>query len=134
MKKTLFILALSILGISMSFASGSDVIQESQADSTIISFDKLIHDFGTIEKGGDGTYTFTFTNKGIQPLGLTSVKTSCGCTTPFWPKEPIAPGKTGEIKIKYDTNRMGAFNKSITVSSNAETVVLRIKGTIKAAK
>ncbi len=96
-----------------------------------ISFEKEIHDFGTFDQYGDGAYEFTFTNNGIAPLIISNAKGSCGCTVPVWPKEPIAPGQSNVIKVKYDTKRIGAFNKSITISSNAATAptkVIRIKG------
>ncbi|MDZ7740844.1 MAG: DUF1573 domain-containing protein [Bacteroidota bacterium] len=77
---------------------------------------------------------FTFTNKGQKPLVLSNVRASCGCTVPQWPREPVAPGEKGEIKVKYNTNRPGSFNKSITVNSNAANsmVRLRIKGQVVA--
>lgn len=96
-----------------------------------ISFEKEIHDFGTFNQHGDGAYEFTFTNNGNAPLIISNAKGSCGCTVPVWPKEPIAPGQSNVIKVKYDTKRIGAFNKSVTISSNsitAPTKVIRIKG------
>ncbi|MDD2306764.1 MAG: DUF1573 domain-containing protein [Prolixibacteraceae bacterium] len=97
-----------------------------------IVFEKTVHDYGTITQGGDGNCEFKFTNKGKGPLILNNVKTSCGCTVPEWPSAPIPPGKTGIIKVKYDTNRLGAFSKTITVSSNAKNslVAIIIKGNI----
>ena len=105
-------------------------IQTTYQDSII--FDKLEHDYGTIEKGGDGNTVFTFTNKGQKPLVLRNVRASCGCTVPQWPREPIAPGEKGEIKVKYNTNLGGTFSKTITVNSSAANsmVRLRIKGQI----
>ena len=107
-------------------------VQPASQDSII--FDKLEHDYGTLEKGGDGNCVFTFTNKGQKPLVLSNVRASCGCTVPQWPREPIAPGKEGEIKVKYNTNIGGTFNKSITVNSNAANnmIRLRIKGQVVA--
>ncbi len=96
-----------------------------------ISFEKEIHDFGTFDQYGDGAYEFSFTNSGDAPLIISNAKGSCGCTVPVWPKEPIAPGQSHVIKVKYDTKRIGAFNKSVTISSNAITAptkVIRIKG------
>ena len=92
------------------------------------------HDYGTITKGADGDCVFKFKNEGKAPLILSNVKASCGCTTPMWTKEPVMPGASGEIKVHYDTNRIGAFSKTITVSSNAEnaTIMLRILGTVNA--
>ena len=77
-----------------------------------ISFEKEIHDFGTFEQHGDGAYEFKFTNTGDAPLIISNSKGSCGCTVPVWPKEPIIPGESNVIKVKYDTKRIGAFNKS----------------------
>jgi hypothetical protein len=107
--------------------------KQTETIETIV-FDKTVHEYGTIERGGDGNSEFKFTNKGKEPLILTNVRSSCGCTVPQWPREPILPGESGVIKVKYDTNRMGAINKSVIVSSNATnpTVVLRIKGKVVA--
>lgn len=89
-------------------------------------------DYGTIEKGADGVRVFEFTNTGEAPLIVSKVSSSCGCTVPKWSKEPILPGKTGEIQVKYDTNRVNPIRKTITVISNADTptVALKIKGTV----
>jgi hypothetical protein len=92
------------------------------------------HDFGTIAEGPAGDYEFAFKNTGKEPLTIESVHASCGCTTPSYSKEPIAPGKTGKIKASYNTvGRPGAFTKSITVTSNAGTKVLTIRGTVEKA-
>ena len=97
-----------------------------------ITFESLDYDYGNIYKGDNGVCQFTFKNTGKAPLQITNCRASCGCTVPSWPKEPIAPGKKGVIQVKYDTNRLGNFNKSITVTSNAvnNSVVLHIKGYI----
>ncbi|WP_248723710.1 DUF1573 domain-containing protein [Seonamhaeicola sp. ML3] len=97
-----------------------------------IKFETETIDYGTIEKGSDGVRVFEFTNTGDAPLVITDVKSSCGCTIPSKPKEPILPGKTGEIKVKYDTNRVNPIRKTITVISNADTptVALKIKGLV----
>lgn len=97
-----------------------------------ISFKDKVHDYGTLFVGGDGNCEFEFTNTGKEPLILSSVRSSCGCTVPSWPREPILPGKKEVIKVKYDTNRIGPINKSVTVMSNAKnpTEVLRIAGNI----
>lgn len=89
-------------------------------------------DYGTIEKGADGLRTFEFTNTGDAPLIISDVKSSCGCTVPKWTKEPIMPGQSGEIQVKYDTNRVNPIRKTVTVISNATTptVALKIKGTV----
>ena len=97
-----------------------------------IKFVSDTHDYGTINKGADGNCSFAFTNTGKEPLILSNVRSSCGCTTPSWTKDPVLPGKTGKIDVHYDTNRLGQISKSITVTSNAKTstVVLMIKGNV----
>lgn len=76
-----------------------------------------------------------FTNTGNAPLVISSATGSCGCTVPTYPKEPIMPGQKGVIKVHYDTNRLGAFNKTVTIVSNAPSGsdILRITGTVEAA-
>jgi len=97
-----------------------------------ITFSKMVHDFGQIKEGEEAVCEFLFTNTGDSPLLISSVKSSCGCTVPAYPSEPILPGKTGVIKARYDTRRVGKFNKQITVLSNATNgnVVLRITGEV----
>ena len=97
-----------------------------------IVFDKLVHDFGAMEKGGDASCVFTFKNVSKKPVTLTNVKTSCGCTAADWPKEPVAKKKKGTIKVKYDSNRIGKFTKTIKVYVDGEEnpIQLEIKGTI----
>lgn len=129
MKHSIFLLTfLSIF----TFALQAQENQTAAADSII--FDKLVHDYETIAQGGDGNCVFTFTNKGNKPLVLSNVRASCGCTTPDWTKTPVAPGEKGTIKVRYNTNLVGSFNKSITVNSNAanSTVRLSIKGQVVA--
>ena len=90
-------------------------------------------DYGTIAHNADGNRKFEFTNNGNKPLIITNTQGSCGCTVPTAPKEPITPGAKGFIGVKYATDRVGAFTKTVTVTSNAEGMpskVLTIKGTI----
>ena len=89
-------------------------------------------DYGTIEKGSDGIRIFEFTNTGNAPLIISSVKSTCGCTIPKKPDGPIMPGETGQIEVKYDTNRVNPIRKTITVTSNADTptIALKIKGEV----
>jgi hypothetical protein len=118
--------------------------QENKTDNAVIvnpnapvmAFDADVIDYGTIEQGADGVREFKFKNTGKEPLIISNATGSCGCTVPTWSKEPILPGKTGVISVKYDTKRLGAINKSVTVTSNATeaTKVLRIKGDIIAPK
>ena len=97
-----------------------------------IEFKTDVIDYGTIEKGSDGIRVFEFTNTGNAPLIISNVKSTCGCTVPKKPEKPIMPGESGEIQVKYDTNRVNPIRKTITVISNAETptVALKIKGLV----
>ena len=97
-----------------------------------IEFESQTIDYGTINKGSDGVRVFKFKNTGNAPLIISDVKSSCGCTVPKKPTAPIMPGKSGEIEVKYDTNRVNTIRKTITVTSNAENqiVALKIKGTV----
>ncbi|MDR2937772.1 MAG: DUF1573 domain-containing protein [Prevotellaceae bacterium] len=97
-----------------------------------MQFSKTAHDFGQVpEAGGEITYSFEFTNAGKAPVIITDVKSSCGCTTPEWTKQPVLPGKTGSVKAIFDPkDRPGIFDKEITVSTKTETVKLKISGEV----
>ena len=99
-----------------------------------MTFNKDAIDYGTIKQDAEGTRTFTFTNDGKTPLIISEAHGSCGCTVPTYPKEPIMPGQKAEIKVHYDTHRVGPFSKSVTVNSNAKNspVVLKINRTVEA--
>ena len=136
MKKVIFSLALMFAAaVSVNSVLAQEVVQEViqvQSGATI-EFTKDTHDYGTIKYDADGSCVFEFKNTGTEPLIISNAKGSCGCTVPEWPKEPIAPGAKGEIKVKYDTKRPGAINKSVTITSNAgnePTKTLRIKGNV----
>ena len=100
-----------------------------------ITFKETSHDFGNIPFKGNGSYEFVFVNTGTEPLILTQPKSSCGCTVPEWPRQPILPGESNVIKVTYkNTDRPGNFNKYVTVFSNAavnKEVKLHIKGTVE---
>ncbi len=118
----LFVTALFIQNANAQIVSGAK-----------IEFSKETHDYGTVKYGADGTCTFDFTNTGTEPLIISNAKGSCGCTVPEWPKEPIAPGATGTIKVSYDTKRPGAISKSVTITCNdatEPTKVIRITGNV----
>jgi hypothetical protein len=131
MKQILSILVVMFVASSAAFAQS-----EVQLDNgPVISVDKDVHDYGEIEKGGEPYCEFTITNKGNEPLIISNAKGSCGCTVPEWSREPILPGESTVMKVKYDTKRVGPINKSVTVSTNAvnePTKVLRIKGKVLA--
>lgn len=112
---------------------GSVLLSFTKAEGAKISFKKEVHDFGSIAFESDGKCTFEFINTGDSELVIADVKRACGCTTPTWTKEPIAPGAKGSITAQYDTKRVGDFDKTITVVSNAANEpnkTLRIKGKV----
>lgn len=124
MKKVVLILFVGLLALSV----------KAQDKVAKIEFKSETVDYGEILKGSDGVRVFEFTNTGNAPLIISKVSSSCGCTIPKKPEEPILPGKNGEIQVKYDTKRVGPIRKAITVISNADTPtkVLKIKGEVKA--
>lgn len=103
-------------------------------NAPVITFQDVMIDFGNIAYGTEAVRVFTFTNTGKTALIITSIKGQCGCTTADgYSKEPIPPGGTATFRVKYDTNnRMGMFEKKITVLSNASNgnVEVKIKGTV----
>lgn len=110
------------LGFAFAFAQG------------VITFETTTHEFGDVkETGGPITHEFKFKNTGDQPVIISNVQASCGCTTPDWTKTPVAPGGSGLIKAQYNPlGRPGQFNKSLTITSNAveATTVVFIKGNV----
>jgi hypothetical protein len=134
MKKLTIAISLVLIAAGGLFAQATEPVQVvDNPNAPEISFDKMVHDYGTIPFGGDGVCTFTFTNTGKEPLILQQPQSSCGCTVPTWPKEPVLPGGSSEIQVTYNTKKAGPINKTITVRSNAKTntVVLRITGKVE---
>ena len=129
--------ALICLFASMTFgmANAQNDKKDVPANGAKIRFVETEHNYGDLQKGGNGDCEFTFVNEGNEPLILSKVKASCGCTTPSYTQKPVMPGQQGTIKVHYNTNNVGAFSKTVTVTSNAvdnPRVVLRIKGNVKA--
>jgi hypothetical protein len=144
MQKT-FLFFLFVAVTSVSFAQQAktgttDKKDDKTAQSTAnpnaatVDFPEETYNFGEVSEGPQVTHEFKFTNNGKEPLILSNVKASCGCTTPSWPKDPILPGKESSILVTYNTQgRPGNFTKSITITSNANTPskVIYIKGTVE---
>ena len=128
MKKLLFLM-LAMATIQASFAQ----TDEEPANGAEISFEQKTIDYGTIYKGSDGSRMFVLENTGNEPLIITECTKSCGCTVPKCPKDPVMPGEVAEIKVTYDTKRVGNFTKYVTVKSNATNgnIQLTIKGKVK---
>jgi len=121
MKKTILILLVQTLGmLGLSAQSREGIV-----------FMKTNVNYGSVAKGSDPVKKFTFTNKGNEKLFITNAKGSCGCTVANFPKEVIQPGETGTIEVRYDTNRVGIFNKQVTVTaSDGSQHVLSIEGEV----
>lgn len=100
-----------------------------------ISYEQDFVDYGEVEYGGQRERVWKFKNTGQEPLTIVNAVGSCGCTVPSYPKEPILPGKTAEIKINYDTNRTGPIAKTVTITTNeadgSNTHVIKVKGNVK---
>jgi len=140
MKKLFFAIAITAGLSSAAFAQTSVATPASapaavSASKAVISYAVDKHEFGTVPQGTPVSYVFSFKNTGKEPLVLSSVTASCGCTTPEWPKEPVAPGASGSIKVTYNAANPGDFTKTVTVVSNAAapTTVLTIHGEVKPA-
>lgn len=122
--KTLFTLLL--LTVATAFALAQDGGPAMEFETTEI-------DYGTIAQNSDPLRVFKFTNTGDAPLVIKAAKGSCGCTVPAYPKQPILPGESATIDVRYDTKRIGEFTKTVTLTTNEadEKHVLRIKGKVE---
>lgn len=108
--------------------------QAKKAAGPVMTFKETSVDYGVIDQGDDPYREFSFTNTGSEPLLIKNAKGSCGCTVPEYSQEPVMPGETGTLKVRYDTKRVGPINKTITVTTNEtgnETRILYIKGEVK---
>lgn len=120
MKKYL-IVAFLLMVVSSTFAQvANSQAPAAKVDGPVLTLDKPSHDFGTITQGDVVEKVFTFTNTGNQPLIITNVQTSCGCTTPEWPRNPIMPGGKGEIKVGFNSaGKLNRQDKKLPIISNA---------------
>ncbi|MCP3931025.1 MAG: DUF1573 domain-containing protein [Bacteroidetes bacterium] len=142
MKKFLSILTIMVMAGTFVFAQTPATPKKAAegvknvTEGPMIAFEATTVQYGTIEQGSDPYRVFTFTNEGTEPLVIKHAKASCGCTVPTYPKEPISPGESGEIKVRYDTKRVGPFSKRITLTTNDVKhadgqVFLNIKGKVE---
>jgi hypothetical protein len=139
MKKFLSAMAIACAFTLSAQTDGPSVVPNMDPNAPDMKFETEVLDYGTIDWDANGIREFKFTNTGKSPLTITSVQGECGCTAttidgkPGWPQEPILPGKSGVIKVKYDTKREGRFEKNVTITSNARyaSKKVRIKGEIR---
>jgi len=128
MKKLIGILIIILMATSL---QAQNHTKKKSTNGPELTFKSDSHDFGTLYQQSDGSFAFTFVNSGNEPVILSRPRSSCGCTVPSWPKEPLLPGDSSQIKVTYNTHIIGAFNKSVMVYSNApKVIVLRIKGKV----
>jgi len=142
MKNLLLIAVVLLLGLSqvnaqnanLASATGSTAVANPNAPKA--KWDKTVNDFGEIEQGIPKEAEFKLTNEGKEPLLIQTAKAGCGCTNLKYSQEPVLPGKSTIIAATYNAAAMGAFTKSITVTTNADPnpVMLLIKGTVIAKK
>lgn len=132
MTKKIFIsLFMAVFALTMT-AQENEFTVKANPNAGVFEFEVETVDYGTIAHNSDGKRAFKFKNVGKSPIIISRAKGSCGCTVPTVPKRPIMPGETAEIGVKYATNRVGAFSKTITLYSNASeaTKTIRIKGVV----
>ena len=126
---------ISSFAFAQTTASKPDVVKaviEKVVEGPVMTFTSTEIDYGTIEQGSDPLRVFEFKNTGTEPLVIKNARGSCGCTVPSWPKEPILPGETSKIEVRYDTKRIGKFTKTVTLTTNetGQKKILRIKGQV----
>lgn len=135
MKKIILSAAFIFGAIFFGMSQSTTVSVESGDPTSMAKFkwEKTTHNFGKIDQGKPVSIEFLFTNTGTIPLVISNVKGSCGCTVTNYTKEPIAPGKKGNVKATFNAAAMGAFNKSVRVTANVEGGIetLFIKGEVK---
>ena len=140
MQKIILSLFLSVSFLTLSGQTSVGVQENTDianSSNSVIKFESKVVDYGIIEHNSDGQREFKFTNIGTEPLVIKNAKGSCGCTVPSWRKEDGSStwnsGESGSIGVKYATNRVGKFTKTITLSTNADKrpVILTIKGEVK---
>jgi len=132
MKKIITLLFIGFLTFSINAQEKNTSEAKVDPKAPVLEFETDVIDYGKIEQNANGVRVFKFKNTGKSPLIISRIQSSCGCTVPKKPKDPIMPGKNGEIEVKYATNRIGGFNKTITIFSNATepSKRVRIKGIV----
>jgi len=128
MKRILFSCFLFVLAIAGKAQTTANVATDAKPD--VLQLKEITHDFGKIPQGRPVTYVFEIVNTGSEPLRLENVQASCGCTTPEWTKDPIAPGATSQIKVGYNAHAEGRFTKNVTVFYDKKNKVITISGEV----
>lgn len=113
--------------LGLGFYAGAQAVTQ---PADVLKLKEAEHDFAKIPQGKPVYYSFEITNTGTEPLKLTDVHASCGCTTPEWSREAIAPGASTQIRVGYNAAAEGPFDKTITITYNNQNKILRIKGSV----
>ena len=142
MKKVLASVALIFsIGFNVNAQENGSVVPSIDPNAAEMKFETEVLDYGNVKFDANGVREFKVKNVGKSPLTISNVQGQCGCTSttidgkPGWPQEPILPGKTASIKVKYDTKRPGPFEKNVTITSNSKepSKLVKIKGVVDAA-
>ncbi|MDX1684169.1 MAG: DUF1573 domain-containing protein [Saprospiraceae bacterium] len=137
MKKILLFFVLIFGLASTTFAQNETADEAAEKDGPVMTFETTTVSYGEIEKGSEPLRKVKFTNTGNQPLVINNARGSCGCTVPQWPKEPIMPGESNFIEVRYDTKRVGPINKTVKIKTNEGPDVqhiLYVKGKVNNVK
>jgi hypothetical protein len=130
--KNLLLISFSIFIFSLTAQA-----QDAEFTGPVMTFESEVVDYGAIAQNSEPLRVVAFTNTGTEPLIVKNARGSCGCTVPTWPKEPVMPGETSQIEVRYDTKRIGSINKKITLTTNepegANTHILKVIGKISKA-
>lgn len=136
--KKIFLFSIALFGfLATSMAQEQTADETAASDGPVMTFETTTVEYGEIDKGSEPLRTIQFTNTGTQPLVINNARGSCGCTVPNWPKEPILPGESNVIEIRYDTKRVGPINKTVKIKTNEGPQVqhvLYVKGKVKDVK
>ena len=125
-----------VLSILTMLALVAVVAKAQKVGGPVMTFEKTEIDYGTIAQGSDPLRKFKFKNTGTEPLVIKNARGSCGCTVPTYKKEPITAKESGDIEVRYDTQRVGPFTKTVTIETNEgeQPRVLTIKGVVTEKK
>lgn len=128
------VMVLAVISIAVAQDNSTDLIPEAEdkVQGPVMQLDTLVVDYGTIDQHSEPLRTLDFTNVGDEPLVITNARGSCGCTVPTWPKEPVMPGETSTLEVRYATNRVGPFTKTITLTTNegGDNKVIKVTGKV----
>lgn len=132
MKTLNLFFVLIFLSISSTFLFAQE---PAEVQGPVMTFESMIVDYGDIEQDSEPLRILKFTNTGTEPLVVSNARGSCGCTVPTWPKQPVMPGESSQLEIRYDTKRLGGINKTVTITTNegGEAHVIKVVGKIHEA-